>query len=39
MPWPTIRSRGMRMIAAGLRSPPGILVFARRIAAPGPRAR
>ncbi len=36
---PTIRSRGMRTIATGFSPPPGSRVRARRIAAPGPRAR
>ena len=39
MPLPTIRSRGTRMIATGFGRPPGSRVRARRIAAPGPRAR
>ena len=38
-PCPTMRSRGTRMIATGLDTPPGNRVRARRIAAPGPRAR
>ena len=39
MPWPTMRSRGTRMMATGFSPPPGSRVRARRIAAPGPRAR
>ena len=38
-PPPTIRSRGTRTTATGFGSPPGRRVRARRIAAPGPRAR
>ena len=37
IPWPTIRSRGTRMMATGFCPPPGSRVRARRIAAPGPR--